>query len=174
MTSPPRRPLVPDDRVEFDLEEDGEEVLARWMEEGAMNPRDKFEGAREAGREVRRKLAGGAGDAGAAGVRDDEQPDDQLDLHGKTREEAIHMVQNFVMTSRQAGRGLVLIITGQGKHSGPQGPVLGETVFQWLRKNGGPYARSFGWAPPALGGNGAVWVRLKTNPAPRKPRGGKM
>lgn len=44
-----------------------------------------------------------------------ERPDDEIDLHGKTREEAIHMVQNFILSSHRAGFRHVLIITGRGK-----------------------------------------------------------
>ena len=51
-------------------------------------------------------------------------PDAELDLHGKTREEAIMMVQNFVMTCHENQFRTALIITGKGLHSGNQGPVL--------------------------------------------------
>jgi len=51
-------------------------------------------------------------------------PDDTIDLHGKTQEEAIRMVQNFVRTSHVHSLRNVLIITGKGLHSGTQGPIL--------------------------------------------------
>ena len=49
------------------------------------------------------------------------RPDQELDLHGKTREEAIMMVQNFVMTCHAKQFRTGLIITGKGRNSGNQG-----------------------------------------------------
>jgi DNA-nicking Smr family endonuclease len=54
----------------------------------------------------------------------------------------------------------VLIITGRGLNSGAQGPVLRGVVQSWLERNGAPYLRRFSWAPPRLGGDGAIWVEL--------------
>ncbi|HIF70144.1 MAG: Smr/MutS family protein [SAR324 cluster bacterium] len=88
-------------------------------------------------------------------------PDETIDLHGKTQEEAIRMVQNFVKTSHTHGLRNVLIITGKGLHSGTQGPVLKHSVEQWLQRNGTPYLQEFHDAPPRHGGSGAIWVRLK-------------
>jgi DNA-nicking Smr family endonuclease len=89
-----------------------------------------------------------------------ERPDDEIDLHGKTREEAIHMVQNFILSSHRAGFRHVLIITGRGKRSA-QGPILKKAVEQWLERNGTPYLHEFADAPPGLGGAGALLVFLK-------------
>ncbi len=89
------------------------------------------------------------------------RPDDEIDLHGMTREEAIHAVQNFILSSHRAGFRQVLIITGRGRRSGGQGPVLKQSVEQWLQRNGKPYLRDFGEAPGEWGGSGALWVFLK-------------
>ena len=89
------------------------------------------------------------------------RPDDEIDLHGMTREEAIHAVQNFILSSHRAGFRNVLIITGRGRRSGGQGPVLTQSVEQWLQRNGKPYLRDFGEAPGEWGGAGALWVFLK-------------
>lgn len=90
-----------------------------------------------------------------------DHPDTEVDLHGKTQEEAIHIVQNLLLTSFRQGLRHVLIITGQGHNSGDAGPVLRQAVHHWLERNGKLYAESFDWAPPAHGGAGAIWVVLR-------------
>ena len=89
------------------------------------------------------------------------EPDDELDLHRKTREEAIGMVQNFLMVSLRRRYNHVLIITGKGKGSGEAGAVLNEAVTGWLRRNGDRFARAFFPAPPRHGGTGAIWVIMR-------------
>ena len=88
-------------------------------------------------------------------------PDDHIDLHGKTREEAIMTVQNFVKTSHAQRHRHILIITGKGQHSQNQEPVLKIEVTHWLKKNGHAYLKEFHDAPPRLGGSGAIWIKLK-------------
>ena len=88
-------------------------------------------------------------------------PDAELDLHGKTREEAIMMVQNFVMTCHANQFRTALIITGKGHHSGNQGPVLKREVQLWLERNGKQYLRDFYTAPRRFGGSGAIWLNIK-------------
>ena len=88
-------------------------------------------------------------------------PDQELDLHGKTREEAIMMVQNFVMTCHANQFRTGLIITGKGHNSGKQGPVLKKEVKHWLQRNGKPYLRDFHEAAPRFGGSGAIWLNFK-------------
>lgn len=87
-------------------------------------------------------------------------PDATLDLHGKTREEAILMVQNFVMAGHTQNLRSLLIITGRGKHSGEAGPILNQTVWNWLKKNGKQYVHEFFSAPAEHGGDGAIWINL--------------
>ncbi|MEC9012520.1 MAG: Smr/MutS family protein [SAR324 cluster bacterium] len=89
------------------------------------------------------------------------RPDQELDLHGKTREEAIMMVQNFVMTCHANQFRTGLIITGKGRNSGNQGPVLKKEVTHWLECNGKPYLCDFHEAPPRFGGSGAIWLDFK-------------
>ncbi len=89
------------------------------------------------------------------------RPDQELDLHGKTREEAIMMVQNFVMTCHANQFSTGLIITGKGHNSGNHGPVLKKEVTHWLERNGTPYLRDFHEAPPRFGGSGAIWLDFK-------------
>ena len=59
-------------------------------------------------------------------------PDQELDLHGKTLEEAIMIVQNFLITCHSQQLQTGLIITGKGLNSGNQGPVLKKGVEHWL------------------------------------------
>ena len=88
-------------------------------------------------------------------------PDAELDLHGKTREESIMMVQNFVMTCHANQFRTALIITGKGHHSGKQGPVLKREVQLWLERNGKQYLKDFHTAPGRFGGSGAIWLNIK-------------
>ena len=88
-------------------------------------------------------------------------PDAELDLHGKTREESIMMVQNFVMTCHANQFRTALIITGKGHHSGNQGPVLKREVQLWLERNGKQYISDFHTAPARFGGSGAIWLNIK-------------
>ena len=89
------------------------------------------------------------------------RPDAELDLHGKTREESIMMVQNFVMTCHANQFRTALIITGKGHHSGSQGPVLKREVQLWLERNGKQYISDFHTAPARFGGSGAIWLNIK-------------
>jgi DNA-nicking Smr family endonuclease len=89
------------------------------------------------------------------------RPDEELDLHGKTREEAIMMVQNFVMTCHANQLRTALIITGKGRNSGDRVPVLKREVNLWLERNGKPFLRDFHEAPPRFGGAGAIWLNFK-------------
>lgn len=136
--------------VEFRLEEAEAAQLLRVMEEGDFDPAEKYEGAPQPGpvapsRKIARKF----------------DPDDELDLHGKTSEEAIRLVQSFLLTSHRRGLREVLIITGRGLNSGGRGPVLRDAVLGWLARNGSRFAREYQAAPRAHGGEGAVWVVLK-------------
>jgi DNA-nicking Smr family endonuclease len=93
--------------------------------------------------------------------RDEAEPDDELDLHGKTMEEAIRMVQHFLRAAHQRRLRSVVIVTGRGLNSGKEGPVLRGAVLNWLERNGAPYCREFGQAPGKHGGAGALLIRLR-------------
>ena len=88
-------------------------------------------------------------------------PDQEFDLHGKTLEEAIMIVQNFLITCHAKQLQTGLIITGKGLNSGNQGPVLKKGVEHWLKRNGNPYLLIFHEAPPRFGGSGASWLNYK-------------
>jgi DNA-nicking Smr family endonuclease len=141
---------TPGGGTQFVEDEDGAYLMEEALRSGVANLNDKFQGAPPAKgsrRNVERSTS----------VAD---PDDELDLHGKTQEEAIHMVQHFLQRAHHKRLRAVLIITGRGLNSGAQGPVLRNAVQSWLERNGGTMVRRFAWAPPRLGGDGAIWVEL--------------
>ena len=89
------------------------------------------------------------------------RPDDEIDLHGKTRDEAIMIVQKFVIDCYQKNLSSALIITGKGNHSAEKNPVLKTEVKLWLERNGDTYITDFMEAPPRFGGSGAIWLNFK-------------
>ena len=89
------------------------------------------------------------------------RPQDEIDLHGKTRDEAIKIVQKFVFDCFQKNLRSALIITGKGHHSAEKGPVLKKEVKLWLERNGDSYISDFHEAPPRFGGSGALWINFK-------------
>ena len=134
-------------------EDGGAADMAALLEAHPFAPGDKFHGAPPPAR---------PSPAGPSPHHNDDiHPDDELDLHGKTLEEAIHMVQNFVLRAHQSGMRHILLITGKGLNSGPGGPVLRDAVQHWLERNGGHMVSGWHFAPPRLGGEGAIWVNLR-------------
>ena len=89
------------------------------------------------------------------------RPDDEIDLHGKTRDEAIKIVQKFVIDCYQKNLRSALIITGKGHHSAEKDPVLKREVMLWLERNGDAYITDYQEAPPRFGGSGAIWLNFK-------------
>lgn len=137
----------------FQMDEDDGELMASVLRGEDFDPAAKFQGApapapeRQPSRPSR--------------METERDPDAELDLHGKTQEEAIHMVQNFLLTSYHRKLRHVLIITGRGHNSGAGGPVLRDAVYRWLELNGDRFAKAFAWAPARHGGEGAIWVVLR-------------
>ena len=89
------------------------------------------------------------------------RPDDEIDLHGKTRDEAIKIVQKFVIDCYQKNFRSALIITGKGHHSAGKAPVLKREIKLWLERNGDSYITDFQEAPSRFGGSGAIWLNFK-------------
>ena len=89
------------------------------------------------------------------------RPDDEIDLHGKTRDEAIKIVQKFVIDCYHKNLRSALIITGKGHNSAEKVPVLKREVKLWLERNGDAYIASFQEAPPKFGGSGAILLYFK-------------
>ena len=88
----------------------------------------------------------------------DFKPDDILDLHGETKNDALNRVQNRIQTSELGNYQTLLIITGKGINSKEKGGVLGKAVWDWLKHHQVEHPIRFQWAPPFLGGRGAVLV----------------
>jgi DNA-nicking Smr family endonuclease len=86
--------------------------------------------------------------------------DYELDLHGMTRDEALHSLELFIAGAYNRGQKGVLVITGKGNNS-TEGPVLQGAVSSWLRERGKVMVAEFAPAPTRLGGNGAFVVFLK-------------
>ena len=85
-------------------------------------------------------------------------PDSVLDLHGYTKAEAQQRVELFLQQSIHKKRKVVLIITGRGLNSTIDGGILKKSVWIWLEFNQIQLNLRFRWAPPFLGGNGAILV----------------
>ncbi|MFI5400186.1 MAG: Smr/MutS family protein [SAR324 cluster bacterium] len=139
----------------FDEGEDGARLMEEALRSGVVSLNEKFQGAVE-GTVTRRTAARWAVEQRRASA----EPDDELDLHGKTQEEAIRLVRHFLHRAKHRRLRAVLIITGRGLNSGAEGAVLRNAVQSWLERNGAPDVRHFAWAPRRLGGDGAIWVDL--------------
>ncbi|MBI4754967.1 MAG: Smr/MutS family protein [Betaproteobacteria bacterium] len=84
---------------------------------------------------------------------------DQLDLHGATREEARHLLGGFLAACLRRHLRCVRVIHGKGHGSPGREPVLKTYVAGWLAHRAEVLA--FCQARPQDGGAGAVVVLLK-------------
>jgi DNA-nicking Smr family endonuclease len=88
-------------------------------------------------------------------------PQATLDLHGMRAEVAVRAVVSFVRESFRLGKRNVLIIHGRGHHSVGGVSVLKDAVVDALTASGASSkVLAFASAPRALGGVGALAVRL--------------
>ena len=87
--------------------------------------------------------------------------DDQLDLHGFTRDEALRELDVFLDTCCTRGFRCVHIIHGKGLNSKNREPVLKALVRSQLKQHS--YVLAFCQASPADGGSGAVVVLFKSS-----------
>jgi len=87
----------------------------------------------------------------------------RLDLHGRSREEALRALERFLELARGDGKRCVLVIHGRGAHSLDDAPVLKPLVWRWLATS--PQAAAavlaFVSARPAEGGDGATRLLLR-------------
>ncbi len=86
---------------------------------------------------------------------------DQLDLHGFTRDEARWELGAFLNTCSKRGFRCVQVIHGKGLNSKNNEPILKTMVWNWLTQHN--YVLAFCQANVADGGSGAVLVLLKTS-----------
>ena len=132
-------------------ESDKNDVLMKHIFENVKDVPDKEPPAKQTSNKKSRSL-----------TRDSlKRPDDEIDLHGETRDEAIKIVQKFVIDCYQKNFRSALIITGKGHHSAENAPVLKREVKLWLERNGDSYISDFQEAPPRFGGSGAIWLNFK-------------
>jgi len=90
--------------------------------------------------------------------RGDYAPGSRLDLHGQTAAEAVVSLTRFIDLERRRHR-CVCIVHGRGLHSAGNRPVLKARARACLRQHRAVLA--YADAPPADGGDGAVYVLLR-------------
>ena len=88
------------------------------------------------------------------------KPDDVLDIHGLSRDEAWVSLDSFFVRAKNSGFEKLRIIHGKGNHSEGES-VLGRTVRDFIEQC--PNAGASGYEKAPGGGTGATWVLLKNN-----------
>ena len=91
-------------------------------------------------------------------------PQDCLDLHRRTVEQARLDLWSFVQCSSAAQLRSVMVLHGKG-HRSPNGGVLKGFVAHWLKSL--PEVLAYHSAQPRHGGVGALYVLLKKSPQAR-------
>ena len=84
---------------------------------------------------------------------------DELDLHGLTRAQALPLVAEFLARSLKRGLRCVRIVHGKGLRSPNREPVLKAKIRTWLARR--EEVLAFCQAPASEGGSGAMRVLLK-------------
>jgi DNA-nicking Smr family endonuclease len=84
----------------------------------------------------------------------------KVDLHGFTAEEALDLLHTTLDNCQHANQRLLLVIHGKGHYSQGNTPILKNVLNQWLRQS--PMVLAFHSALPKHGGNGAMYVLIKT------------
>ncbi len=80
-----------------------------------------------------------------------------LDMHGKTRHEALALLRRTLVREKGRGRRL-LVVTGKGTHSEDGRPVIRDAIVSWLETAGARYIRESRFAQPERGGDGAIEI----------------
>jgi DNA-nicking Smr family endonuclease len=100
--------------------------------------------------------------------------DARIDLHGLTQEAAHFRLRNFLVDSQAAGAKVVLVITGKGRRLdtvdfGRERGVLRRLVPIWLGSSElRPYVVGYETAGRGHGGEGALYVRIRSGRKGRK------
>lgn len=89
-------------------------------------------------------------------------PQDTLDLHGLTRERALHSVKKFIFEAKRNKLKVILIIHGKGFRSENKISVLKDLVEYYIATEGKYYIKYSTEAPARLGG-GAKLIYLHSN-----------
>ena len=85
------------------------------------------------------------------------EPEEALDLHGLTVEEAVSELKSFILGCKLKGCYLVKVIHGKGLHS-PGEAKLKALVADYLNHDGKSLISSWRCASPNQGGEGAVII----------------
>ena len=85
--------------------------------------------------------------------------EDELDLHGLNREDAVQLTNHFLKNCLKRQLRCVRIIHGKGLGSPNREPVLKAVLRKWLPQK--LEVLAFAQAPAAQGGSGAVLLLLK-------------
>jgi DNA-nicking Smr family endonuclease len=86
------------------------------------------------------------------------KPDDEIDLHGLTQDEAQDKLETFFANAKRENFEKLLIIHGKGNHSAGDA-VLKNLVRGYIERC--PFAGENGHGSAIQGGAGATWVLLK-------------
>ena len=87
-------------------------------------------------------------------------PQDSIDLHGMTQDQAWKALNDFVAAAKMRGLQKILIIHGKGIHSADSEGVLGGLVQKFIQ--GDQRLGASGKADASHGGSGATWVAVRT------------
>ncbi|WP_321991178.1 Smr/MutS family protein [Marispirochaeta aestuarii] len=123
-----------------------EEVMNRWLEEKPLPLKDAdrpLRGKKSPSRKTLRRMA----------------PQESLDLHGYTVEEALKELDGFLLRSKRRGLRKVLIIHGKGNHSDTGDSILRKKVRRYIAES--PVCGEHGVPQSGMGGEGAVWIILR-------------
>ena len=90
-------------------------------------------------------------------------PQDTLDLHGLTRERALHSVKKFIFEAKRNKLKVILIIHGKGFRSENKISVLKDLLEYYIATEGKYYIKYSTEAPARLGGGGAKLIYLHSN-----------
>ena len=86
-------------------------------------------------------------------------PQDRIDLHGMTQDEAWKALNDFVAAAKFRGLKKILIIHGKGIHSAGGEGALGKLVQNFIERD--QRLGASGSADKAHGGKGATWVAVR-------------
>jgi len=86
--------------------------------------------------------------------------DDHLDLHGLTVTEAREILLEFISFAQKQQIRCIRLVHGKGYRTSSGKPVLKNKVNSWLRQH--PDVLAFSSAQPKDGGNGALYIILKS------------
>jgi DNA-nicking Smr family endonuclease len=123
-----------------------EDIMDKWLSVNGVQDKDGEEkDILTSAQEKRRRLR-------------NKKPDAELDIHGKTSDEAWLVLETFFADAREKGHEKLLIIHGKGNHSAGEA-VLKRVVMDFIERC--TFAGESGRGKASSGGEGATWVLLK-------------